>query len=318
MTDRVQVVPYDPNWPKLFEGEEGILRAALGLKCIAVHHVGSTSVPGLSAKPKIDILVVVKNLAACVEPLEKAGYANKGEYNIPFHFVFRARKGGPEANIHVYEEGNPEIDLNLLFRNYLREHHDWMQKYGAQKVELSKDKSSHQRASHGLSQYSLGKDALIKQVLELAGFDGLCMRHCTHNDEWATARKFRQKYFFDNVPIADPYTWTFDKDDHVHFVLYKGTTIVAYAHIQLWPQHRAAIRIIVVDEPLRKHGLGQHFLTLIEKWLKEKGFKSLHTQSSPNAHAFYLKNNYIEMPFNDPDGHEADPRDIEMGKRLGS
>jgi GrpB-like predicted nucleotidyltransferase (UPF0157 family)/GNAT superfamily N-acetyltransferase len=316
MSNKVQVVPYDPNWPKMFEAEEAIIRAALGQNCVAVHHVGSTSVPGLSAKPKIDILIVVKNLAACIPQLEKYGYANKGEFNIPFHLVFRERDGGPRANIHVYEEGSPEIELNLLFRNYLREHADWMQKYGSLKMELSKQESARERGSHGLSQYTLGKDTLIKQILKLAGFQGICMRHCTHHDEWDAARKLRQRYFFDNVPVADPYTWTFNKDGHVHFVLHKGTAIVGYAHIQLWPEQRAAIRIIVVDETFRNHGLGSHFLALIERWLKGSSFKVLQTQSSPNAYTFYVKNHYVKMPFNDPDGHESDARDIEMGKQL--
>ena len=117
MSNRVQVVPYDPNWPKMFKTEEAIIKAALGSNCVAVHHVGSTSVLGLSAKPKIDILIVVKNLVECIPQLEKSGYANKGEFNIPLHRVFREREGGPRANIHVYEEGNSEIDLNLLFRD---------------------------------------------------------------------------------------------------------------------------------------------------------------------------------------------------------
>lgn len=153
-------------------------------------------------------------------------------------------------------------------------------------------------------------------TLNQAGFDGLCMRFCTHHDEWKAARHFRNKYFFDKVPMEDPYTWTFDHKDHVHFVLYQGTEIVGYAHLQLWPEQRSALRIIVIDELYRNQGLGGHFLTLCERWLKEKEYKTFHTQSSPDAYNFYRKQGYTEMPFNDPDGYESDPQDIDMGKVL--
>lgn len=116
--------------------------------------------------------------------------------------------------------------------------------------------------------------------------------------------------------MEDPYTWTFDHKDHVHLVLYKGTNIVGYAHIQFWPENRAALRIIVIDESLRGQGLGGQFLSLCERWLKQKGFTVLQTQASPKAYPFYLKYGYNEIPFNDPDGYESDPQDTDMGKVL--
>lgn len=114
--------------------------------------------------------------------------------------------------------------------------------------------------------------------------------------EWEAARAFRQKYFFDKVPIADPYTWTFD----------------------LWSGERAALRIIVIDERIRAQGLGSHLLALCEQWLKERGYEILQTQSSPEAYAFYKKLGYIEMPFNDPDGYEGGPCDIDLRKSLST
>ena len=134
--------------------------------------------------------------------------------------------------------------------------------------------------------------------------------------EWKAARHFRQKYFFDRVPIDDPYTWTFKNLQHVHFVLYRGTRIIGYAHIQLWPENRAAMRIIVIDEPYRNKGAGSEFLKLCERWLSHQKMKKLLVQSSPAAYKFYCNNGYIKMPFNDPDGYEGDPQDIEVGKIL--
>ena len=139
---------------------------------------------------------------------------------------------------------------------------------------------------------------------------------CTHEAEWDAAKHFRQKYFFDKVHMQDPYTWTFNHSDHSHLVMYQGSKIIGYAHIQLWPEHRAALRIILIEESIRGQGLGQKFLMFIEKWLKSKSYKSIHTESSPNALPFYKKLGYIEMPFNDPESHESDPQDTPLGKVL--
>lgn len=134
------------------------------------------------------------------------------------------------------------------------------------------------------------------------------------DSEWNAARTFRQKYFFDKVPILDPYLWTFDHQDHIHFILYKGVDIIGYAHAQLWPEKRAALRIIVIDEKQRNNGYGGEFLNLIEKWLKHQHVKTLHIESSPEAYKFYCKHDYINMPFDDPDHYESCSDDIEIGK----
>jgi hypothetical protein len=134
--------------------------------------------------------------------------------------------------------------------------------------------------------------------------------------EWDAARNFRQKYFFDKVPMADPYTWTFEHKEHLHFICYLGADIIGYAHLQMWPAAKAALRIIVIDEACRNHGLGGEFLRNLELLLKQKDIKTMHVQSSPAAYSFYVKYQYSLMPFNDPEGHEAHPQDIEMGKDL--
>src|SRR3990167_9121606 len=315
-TKKINVIPYNPAWPKLFEEEASKIKEALGDNGIAIYHIGSTAVPGLAAKPKIDIIAVVKDMAHVIQNLEKIDYEYRGEFNIPLHHGFRKRPPLTNVNLHVYENGNPEIELNLLFRDYLRAHTDAKEEYANLKLKLVEQESSHKKTNANVSAFNLGKDTFIKKVLERTGFKGLCMRLCTHHDEWEAARTFRNKTFFDKIPMADPYTWTFDHKDHVHLVFYQGIKIIGYAHIQIWPDHRAALRIIVIDEKIRGQGLGGQFLSLCERWLKQKGFHVLQTQASPDAYPFYLKYGYTEMPFNDPDGYESDPQDTDMGKPL--
>ncbi len=134
--------------------------------------------------------------------------------------------------------------------------------------------------------------------------------------ELEAAKTLRQKYIFDQAELKDPYLWTFGNEDHIHFVLYKDAEIIGYAHIQLWPENRAALRIIAIDENNRNNGYGGEFLKLCEKWLRLQGYKRLHIESSPKAYSFYKKYDYIEMPFDDPDNYESDARDIPVGKIL--
>lgn len=139
---------------------------------------------------------------------------------------------------------------------------------------------------------------------------------CSSELEWCFAKHLRSKYFFDPLSIKDPYTWTFDHNEHAHFILYDSDKLVGYAHIQLWSDRRAALRIIVMDEPYRNLGLGSQFLYLCEQWLKQQGFKSLHDEARPDAVKFYRKNGYVEIPFNDPSGEPPSVSDLAMGKML--
>lgn len=314
-TRHIKVVPYNANWPEMFEEEASAIKLALGDNCLEIHHVGSTSVPGLVAKPKIDILVVAANPAETIKRLESIGYAYRGEFNIPLQFGF-SKRGEVDINLHLFQTDHPEIELNLKFRDYLRTHPEAREEYAALKANLLTHESSFEIKNPPFSGYNLGKAAFILKIQALTGFNRIRMLHCTHYAEWDAAKAFRQKYFFDLVPIADPYTWTFDHAEHVHLVLYQGTTIVGYAHLQLWPERRAAMRIVVIDEPFRNKGFGGQFLDMCETWLKAHDYKILHVESRHESLNFYQQHGYHPMPFADPEGHETDPRNVAVGKNL--
>ncbi|USO02506.1 MAG: GNAT family N-acetyltransferase [Alphaproteobacteria bacterium] len=311
----IEVEAYNPKWPEIFSGEVNIIKGALGENCVAVHHIGSTSVEGLIAKPKIDIIVVVKDSSIVTEVFEKLGYTAKGELNLPLRLYF-SKDEPHKINLHLFEEGDARIKLNLMFRDYLRAHPEACKEYAKLKTELLAKEESHEKGQYRLTKYTLGKNKFIKKILKVTGFDELHVAFCIHYDEWETVKNFRQKYFFDKKSIKDPYTWTFDHKDHVHFVLYKGASVIGYAHLQLWKNGRVALRIIVIDELYRTLGAGKYLLNLCERWLRQRDVKTLHIQSSPEALSFYIKHNYVEMPFDDPDGYEVDSSDIEIGKVL--
>lgn len=118
----IVLVEYDPRWPALFEQAAEQIRGALGDAALQIHHVGSTSVPGLMAKPLIDINLVVADTTdeeAYVPKLEAAGYVLR--VREPDWFEHRMLRGSePPVNLHVFPPACPEVDRMLLFRDWLR------------------------------------------------------------------------------------------------------------------------------------------------------------------------------------------------------
>lgn len=135
----IRILDYDPNWPREFETHAEVIRRALGETALRVEHIGSTSVPGLAAKPIIDILVVVPDAAnepAYVPQLEAAGYllrVREPEWNQ--HRMFRTP--AKNAHVHIYSIGCQEIDRNLIFRDRLRQNDDDRHRYEQTKRALA-------------------------------------------------------------------------------------------------------------------------------------------------------------------------------------
>lgn len=135
----IKIVDYDPDWPKKFETNVKIIADALGGSALRVEHIGSTSVPGLAAKPIIDILVVVPDSAdesAYLPQLEAAGYVLRvREPDWNEHRMFRTPDR--DVHIHIYSAGCPEIQRNLTFRDCLRRNIDDRRRYEQAKRELA-------------------------------------------------------------------------------------------------------------------------------------------------------------------------------------
>jgi GrpB-like predicted nucleotidyltransferase (UPF0157 family) len=126
LSGRLRLVEYDPGWPALFEREAVRIRAALGERALRLDHTGSTSVPGLAAKPIVDMLLVVADSAeesAYGPDLEAAGYVLR--IREPDWYEHRVFKGPDmDVNLHVLSAGCEEVDKILLFRDWLRAHPD--------------------------------------------------------------------------------------------------------------------------------------------------------------------------------------------------
>jgi len=269
----IEVVPYNQLWPFWFQEEQDLLARALAGNCIAVYHIGSTSIPNLCAKPKIDIIAVVKFQNNAHAALAKLGYEYRGEFNIPLRHFFR-KKQPFNINLHLYEQGNPDIELNLLFRDYLRNSAVVRDEYSALKQKLLEKKESYRKNEHQLTGYNLGKDKFIRNILIKAGYNGLGFRFCSHHFEWESYKRICQEQIF--APLGKIYDSNHPdlfSPDYYYFVLCKGVNIVSIAKLYLADNNVSEIKYITTDEPYKKRGYSSYLTKLIKKWIRtQKSF----------------------------------------------
>jgi GrpB-like predicted nucleotidyltransferase (UPF0157 family) len=160
---RIEVVPYDPLWPQEFARACGEVIAALGPNVLAVHHIGSTSIPGLHAKPVIDMLAVVADSAGVdkrAAEMQRLGYEAMGAFGIEGRRYFRRDDptGRRTHQLHVFEEGSPHVPRHLAFRDYMRAHPVSADAYGELKRALATEHP------HDAAAYMDGKDAFVKEM----------------------------------------------------------------------------------------------------------------------------------------------------------
>ncbi len=142
MREVVVVLP-DRGWREAFEAEAARLRSILGENLVEIHHIGSTAIPGIAAKPIVDILPVVREIErvdALHEALAAAGYRAWGEFGLPGRRYFTREENGKRThNVHIYAVGNPEITRHLAFRDYMNAHPEEARAYGRLKEKLARE-----------------------------------------------------------------------------------------------------------------------------------------------------------------------------------
>jgi len=164
MSNRILIVNYDPQWPELFRREADRIRAVLGSRALRIEHTGSTSVPGLVAKPIIDMLLVVTDSAEeemYVPALEASGYVLRiRETDWHEHRMFT----GPDTkvNLHVFSSGCPEIDRMLMFRDWLRRNAADQDLYARTKLALAQQEWKY------VQNYADAKTVVIEEIMARA------------------------------------------------------------------------------------------------------------------------------------------------------
>jgi len=164
---RVVVVDYDPCWPDAFEELAARVREAVGDVALSVEHVGSTAVPGLPAKPVIDMDVVVRDgdVPRVIERLAELGYAHRGDLGIAGREAFRAPKGLRAHNLYVCPEQSPALLNHRAVRDHLRGNPDVARQYGALKRRLAEE------FPKDMDGYIEGKTAFLLAILREEGLN---------------------------------------------------------------------------------------------------------------------------------------------------
>ena len=161
----VVVIDYDPKWPLAFEELRASVSGAVRDIAISIEHVGSTAVPGLAAKPVIDIDIVVAeaDVERAIARLGELGYTHRGDLGIPRREAFHSPAGSRPHNLYVCPSDSPALTNHLAFRDYLREHPEVCREYGALKKRLAEE------FRDDIDGYIEGKTPFIVGVLESVG-----------------------------------------------------------------------------------------------------------------------------------------------------
>ncbi len=164
---RVLMVPPDPRWAKQFADEAARIEAVLGACHVAAHHIGSTSIPGIYAKPVIDMLVEVTHIETIDErtrAIEALGYQGLGEFGLAGRRYFRKdnAQGIRSHHLHSYAHNNQEGQRHLAFRDFMRAHPTFAREYSDLKRRLAT------AYPYDIEAYMDGKDAFIKDMEQRA------------------------------------------------------------------------------------------------------------------------------------------------------
>ena len=160
----VFLMPYDPRWPGEFAVEASLVTGAMGNLLVEIHPIGSTAVPGLAAKPIIDLLAAVSDVSLLDEKtatMGALGYEAMGEFGMPGRRYFRKddQNGCRIHQVHAFHAGSPQIARHLAFRDFMRAHPEFASQYEALKRNRLAD-----QYPHDIGSYTNGKDDFIQEM----------------------------------------------------------------------------------------------------------------------------------------------------------
>ena len=206
------IVKYDKQWSDIYDKECYAIIKNQRDNFVEIHHIGSTAIYEIYAKPKIDIALIVKNLDES-KRLEDIGYQYRGYFNIPFRYFYSKITKNICVQIHVLILGDPELEGFLAFRDYMNTHKEDREKYSELKLKI-KALLDDGRNEQFLNKYTLAKNEFITSILRKAGFNGYCMRLVCHYTEQEYERS----------------VYKYARNSDIRVIFYKGADIIGYAN----------------------------------------------------------------------------------------
>jgi GrpB-like predicted nucleotidyltransferase (UPF0157 family) len=294
MVRKIQVNQHNVEYFDFYNNESAKIKKVLNNNLIEIHHVGSTAVFGLYSKPKLDIIAVVHNQHESIQQLKEIDYVYKGEWNIPFKYGF-TKRGDLDVNLHVYNLGHPEIELNIRIRDYLISNENIRKEYSDLKQELVKLDECHQQKTNIFRGYNLGKDPFFVKLINLINFNEVRFLFCSHYREQEEYLNilYNQIYKPLNLALAD-LKIDFSSNNNYYFIICLGANIIGIANVELISNEEAILNVIAIKTEYTGLKYGSNLLDKIEKWLITKQIKTLHISNSNllNSERFFYKNNY--------------------------
>ncbi len=164
----VELVPHNPEWTHQADEEALRILDGLSFPIIGIYHIGSTSVAGIKAKPILDFVIEVENLEDVIQAIpefEAIGYQSKGEYSIPGRqFFTKDTEGERTHHLHVFQQGHPDIERHIVFRDYLRANPEAAREYEKLKEKMAK------RFPKQSGDYTAAKSDFILSMDEVARY----------------------------------------------------------------------------------------------------------------------------------------------------
>ena len=172
---KTQIVDYDPNWVHQFKKESFLLKSIFGEIALNIDHIGSTAIPGIKAKPIIDILITTNNINmidSFDDQMEQLGYVIGGEFGLPGRrFYCKGDEAHCHFHVHIYEAAHPSVDTYLLFRDYMMAHPNDAKAYESLKTDLAT------KYPNNRTLYTQSKGDFINQIFKKATLWSSIARH---------------------------------------------------------------------------------------------------------------------------------------------
>jgi GrpB-like predicted nucleotidyltransferase (UPF0157 family)/predicted N-acetyltransferase YhbS len=294
----IVIADYDPDWPRRFELERARIAAALGELARRIEHIGSTAVPGLAAKPIIDVLVTVADPddeSAFAPELERAGYALR--VREPDHRMFRTPER--DVHVHIWSERSTGLARHLAFRDRLRASPEDRAEYELLKRSLAPRKWS------DMNRYAEAKGPLIEAILARAGYleDGVRPAH--GGDAAAIAGLLGELGYATEAGEARARIERLSGSDDAGVLVYvldrEVVGLVAYHVFDLIyrPRPHCRITALVVRAGRRRQGLARTLLAALESLARERGCARIELTTRPDrpdALGFYEACGFSERP----------------------
>ena len=281
MVRTIEVVEHETTWAAAFEQEAAALRRVFGDAIAAIHHVGSTSVPALAAKPIVDILAVLREtdtIDRFSPGMESLGYRVRGECldaevpGTPGRFYFSKDTAGVRTHqVHACAGDHPQVTDLLVFRDYLRAHPARAAEYGALKRRLA---GSYR---HDIVGYIRGKDAFIRTLLDEAR--AWRSQRVSFTTRWARPAEAAQPVISSGA--ADAIVRARIAERRIVVAEHGSRTVGALQLEYLWGT-RPYIALVRVDPEFQRQGVGRALLAFVENVLRGEGHTALFSSSQEN------------------------------------